>query len=170
MIKIREAKEADIATIRNIAYEVWPVAYADILSTEQMQYMLEKFYDPASLLHQMKTLNHHFIIAEENNFLTGFASFSHHTNNDKIVHLHKLYVRIINQKNNIGKLLIDRVLEIISAAGAEALQLNVNRHNKAIGFYEKMGFEIIRSEDIDIGNNYFMIDYVMEKRIPSPSS
>jgi ribosomal protein S18 acetylase RimI-like enzyme len=39
--------------------------------------------------------------------------------------------------------------------------LNVNRNNKALGFYQKFGFVILREEDIDIGNGYFMNDYIM---------
>jgi ribosomal protein S18 acetylase RimI-like enzyme len=43
--------------------------------------------------------------------------------------------------------------------------VNVNRHNKALHFYEKYGFKIIREEDIDIGEGYFMNDYVMELKL-----
>ncbi|MGZ8545109.1 MAG: GNAT family N-acetyltransferase, partial [Flavisolibacter sp.] len=49
--------------------------------------------------------------------------------------------------------------------GATVLRLNVNRNNSARSFYEKLGFEMIGEEDIDIGNGYFMNDYVMEKKI-----
>ncbi len=49
--------------------------------------------------------------------------------------------------------------------GGTALQLNVNRSNKARFFYEKLGFNVVREEDIDIGNNYFMNDFVMEKKV-----
>jgi ribosomal protein S18 acetylase RimI-like enzyme len=38
----------------------------------------------------------------------------------------------------------------------------VNRENKAIGFYNKLGFTIIAEEDIPIGNGFFMNDYVMQ--------
>jgi len=38
----------------------------------------------------------------------------------------------------------------------------VNRQNNAKNFYEKLGFVVIKEEDIDIGNGYFMNDYVME--------
>jgi hypothetical protein len=41
----------------------------------------------------------------------------------------------------------------------------VNRYNKARAFYEKLGFVVIDEKDFDIGNGYFMNDYVMEKKI-----
>jgi len=41
----------------------------------------------------------------------------------------------------------------------------VNRNNVAKDFYEKFGFIVIKEEDLDIGNGYFMNDYVMQKNI-----
>jgi ribosomal protein S18 acetylase RimI-like enzyme len=49
--------------------------------------------------------------------------------------------------------------------GGTALRLNVNRHNTAKSFYEKLGFIITGTEDADIGNGFFMNDYVMEKQL-----
>ncbi|MBK7271419.1 MAG: hypothetical protein IPI07_18550 [Flavobacteriales bacterium] len=37
----------------------------------------------------------------------------------------------------------------------------MNKRNEAIGFYEHMGFRILREEVIDIGSGYVMDDYVM---------
>jgi hypothetical protein len=40
--------------------------------------------------------------------------------------------------------------------------LQVARKNKAKYFYEKLGFTVIATADFDIGNGYFMNDYIME--------
>lgn len=69
------------------------------------------------------------------------------------------------QGKGAGRFVINEILKAIHRKGGHALQLNVNRNNKAVDFYKKFGFEIIREEDINIGNGYFMNDYVMEKKI-----
>ena len=47
----------------------------------------------------------------------------------------------------------------------DSMFLNVNRHNESsIAFYEKIGFRKVYTEDNDIGNGYFMNDYVMEAK------
>ena len=61
--------------------------------------------------------------------------------------------------------MLDYIIEEIKKSGAKALQLNVNRYNSAVHFYEKQGFKIIREEDIDIGEGFFMNDYVMELKL-----
>ena len=94
----------------------------------------------------------------------GFASFSAH-DDPSVYHLHKIYVLPDEQGKNVGKQLLDYIISDIKAAGATSLQLNVNRFNKALHFYEKQGFKILREEDIDIGSGFFMNDYVMEKKI-----
>jgi predicted lactoylglutathione lyase len=45
------------------------------------------------------------------------------------------------------------------------ISLNVNKFNKAVSFYKKIGFVVASEEDLDIGNGYLMEDYKMEKVI-----
>ena len=66
------------------------------------------------------------------------------------------------QGNGTGKMLLEHVVNSIKEKDATALTLNVNRYNKARYFYEKHGFTIEEEVDIDIGEGYFMNDYIME--------
>ncbi len=96
----------------------------------------------------------------------GFASYSPKQSGVfDCYRLHKLYVLPNQQGKGTGKLLIDFIIDEIKQAGATILELNVNRHNKALHFYNKIGFTIAREQDIDIGNGYFMNDYVMELQL-----
>lgn len=161
MIEIKPAEIPDLPVIQKLAFDIWPSAYLEILGRRQLDYMLEKIYSLASLEHQYKILKHQFILVAENEIPVGFASFSPHKNST-VFHLHKIYVLPQQQGKNIGKQILDYVIQQIKKSSATALQLNVNRHNKALHFYEKQGFKTIREEDIDIGGGYFMNDYVME--------
>jgi len=163
-IAIRFAGPEDIPVIGFLAQQIWPVTYTDILPAEQLEYMLHLFYSPGSLLKQMKEQAHDFLIVEEEEEPIGFASYSA-TDQPGIFKLHKIYVLPGRQGKGLGKLIVDFIVEQIKTREATALQLNVNRFNKARSFYEKLGFRVIREEDIDIGQHYFMNDYVMEREI-----
>ncbi|WP_207759825.1 hypothetical protein [Flavobacterium cyanobacteriorum] len=65
----------------------------------------------------------------------------------------------------MGKLFVNTIYEIAKRNADKAIQLNVNRYNPAVHFYEATGFKIIKEEDIDIGQGYLMEDYVMQKEI-----
>jgi ribosomal protein S18 acetylase RimI-like enzyme len=69
------------------------------------------------------------------------------------------------QGNGIGDSILNYIIDKIRLDIPVSLLLNVNRDNPSIHFYKKKGFKIIGSEDIDIGNGFFMNDYVMEKII-----
>ena len=161
-MKIKGASIADIPLIRELTYKVWPQTYSAILSKEQIDYMLGMMYSEASLQEQMEK-GHTFILVYDAEEPVGFASFSQTA--PGIYKLHKIYVLPSQQGKGTGRYIIDELIKWIKPAGATALQLNVNRHNKAKLFYEKFGFAVIQEEDIDIGNGYLMNDYVMEKKL-----
>ncbi len=158
---IRSADLEDINAIGFLAYQTWPTAYKDILSFEQLQYMLQTMYSPAALQEQMLHQHHHFFVAEIEGNEVGFTSYSEIE--PGVFKIHKIYILPDLQGKGVGKALIDTVIEESKDAGATRIQLNVNRNNKAIEFYLRNGFSIIKEENIDIGNGYFMNDYVMEK-------
>ncbi|HLX93583.1 MAG TPA: GNAT family N-acetyltransferase [Puia sp.] len=163
-LSLRFADIHDISTIGFLAQQIWPYTYKNILSADQLNYMMDLFYSPSSLKKQMKEEKHTFVLIEDSEGSLGFASFSK-ISASGIYKLHKIYVLPALQGKGIGKAMIDFIIEHIKPIGGTALQLNVNRHNKARSFYERLGFSVIHEEDIDIGNNFFMNDYVMEKKI-----
>jgi len=166
MIVIKKAGPENIYGIQSLAEITWPVAYGNILPQQQLRYMLDLFYSKAALEEQMLQKGHQFIIAFDNDEPAGFAAYSPKSIADNNTwRLHKLYIDPNQQGKGVGKILLDHILSAIKPQGATALELNVNRHNKALGFYQKTGFVITGEEDIDIGNGYFMNDYVMEKSL-----
>jgi diamine N-acetyltransferase len=162
-ISIRFADTEDINTIGFLAQQIWPATYSKILAEEQLNYMLNLFYSPAALKKQMQEDGHIFLIIEDDENPVGFASYS--LIDEGIYKLHKIYVSPNQQGKGLGKTIVDFIVNEIKPLNATALQLNVNRFNKAKTFYERLGFTVIKEENINIGNNYFMNDYVMERLI-----
>lgn len=162
MLKIRNASIKDIPLIQELTYQVWPQTYAPILSNEQIEYMLEMMYSDTSLRQQMGD-GARFLIAYDDKVPVGFAAYQEIKPAD--FKLHKIYVLRTWQGKGTGRFMINHIIEEIRKLGASTLQLQVNRHNKAKDFYALLGFTIIEEADFDIGNGYFMNDYVMEKKI-----
>ena len=69
------------------------------------------------------------------------------------------------QGKGIGKLLIDSIAQFAKENSSNSLLLNVNRFNKALIFYQKLGFKIIQEIDIELEHGYLMEDYVMKKEM-----
>ena len=162
-ITIRNATVNDIDLIRELTFKVWPQTYSSIISKEQIDYMLEMMYSKKSLADQIAE-GSKFIIVQDNNKPVGFASYKQVES--AIYKLDKIYILKTQQGKGTGKFVIEYILQQIKNEGASSLQLQVNRHNKnAKSFYKKNGFSVIQEADFEIGNGYFMNDYVMEKKI-----
>ncbi|MBB2150066.1 GNAT family N-acetyltransferase [Pedobacter gandavensis] len=164
MILLRRGKEKDLSSIQEIAKITWGPTYSGIISAEQIDYMLEKMYNKGVLLDQLLE-GYVFLIAEVEGKDVGFASYSKLENSDDAYKLHKLYVLPEVHGKGVGKLLINEVFDKVKEAGGKSLELNVNRENKSTEFYKNAGFKIKETVNLEIGNGFFMNDYVMEKTI-----
>jgi ribosomal protein S18 acetylase RimI-like enzyme len=169
-MKIIQANRTQLPIIAELAYLIWPSTYGEILSQEQLTYMLDKFYSLEALTEQLEEKKHIFLLAEQNGKFIGFASYELNIldENLKLVQIkktkiHKIYVLPSFQGKGIGILLLTEIESKAKESKNDMLFLNVNRFNKAQHFYRKLGFEILYKEDIEIGNGYLMEDYVMEK-------
>ena len=157
---IRNASTVDIPLIRELTMQVWPQTYTPIVGETQVSYMLSRFYNPEALSTQMDESGHRFIIGYYDGQPVAFASYS--GIEPGIYKLHKLYIILQMQGNGIGRSMIAHIVNEIKSSKALALRLNVNRYNtSAMAFYAKTGFKHFAEEDIDIGNGYFMNDYVL---------
>ncbi|UAY57214.1 GNAT family N-acetyltransferase [Arachidicoccus terrestris] len=166
MIEIVPANIADIHTIQQIAHQTWPETFGDILSKEQIDYMLEMMYSTTSLITQMVGEGHHFVLARKNGIHMGYASFESNYKKLSKTKIHKIYVLPDTQGTGVGRSLIAYIEQAAKATSADKkLLLHVNRDNKAVKFYEHIGFSVEGTQDLPIGNGFLMEDFIMEKNI-----
>jgi len=163
MLEIKNATIADIPLIRELTFRIWPQTYSSILSQEQIDYMLEMMYSESSLKKQITEEGCRFIITYENGNPVGFASYSEVES--QRWKLNKIYILRNQQGKGTGKYVINYIIEEIKKLNATALFLQVNKNNAAKTFYERLGFTEIDFINLDIGNGYFMNDYIMEKKL-----
>ncbi len=169
-IIITRAGLSDRAFIRSVSERTWPSTYGHIISQEQIDFMLDWMYSDASLEKQMNTGCEFYIAStqNENGDLdpVGFCSVSPEEEKDKLENsnthkLNKLYVLPIAQGTGAGKALLNKAIDVAKAAGSTSLFLQVNKQNTAYTFYLKKGFIKELEFKFDIGNGFYMDDYVM---------
>jgi len=168
-IIITPATLEDRAFIRSVSERTWPSTYGHIISQEQIDFMLDWMYSDESLAAQFEK-GHQFYIASLNGDPIGFCSVSAETNEVKneVINevakqhkLNKLYVLPSAHGTGSGKALLHKAIEVAKAAGSTSLYLQVNKHNNAYTFYLKNGFVKESEFKFDIGNGFYMDDYVM---------
>ena len=131
MTDIRKATTEDIKLINELAWIAFPATYKDILTKEQIDYMMDWMYSPENLLKQMTEEGHIYYLAYSDNRPAGYVSIQ--KEGEDLFHLQKIYVLPEFQKEHIGKQL----------------------------FCKAMGMKKVSEGDFDIGGGYYMNDYIM---------
>ena len=158
MLKLTEAVAADAPAIAALAEKIWRIHYPPIIGTAQTEYMLRKMYSMDGIGNDMRNGKHYAFIDDEDG-RAGYISWSYPAHGELFIH--KFYVDPGLQGKGIGKRVFHELLEI--NPGVKTIRLTVNRKNfKSINFYYRVGFVIEDVKDFDIGEGYFMNDFVMK--------
>ena len=161
MFTIRKATTADCGLIHDMASIVFPATYKEIISAEQMEFMMDWMYSHDNIRKQMEEEGHVYFIAYKGEEPCGYVSVQPQEEN--IFHLQKIYVLPHFQGHHLGEKLFRTAIDYIKEIHPEPcrMELNVNRNNKALQFYEHLGMKKVREGDFHIGNGYYMNDYIM---------
>ncbi|PHQ30013.1 GNAT family N-acetyltransferase [Leeuwenhoekiella nanhaiensis] len=164
--EVKPLGERDWPVLKSLVDRVWPVTFKDILSEEQIAYMMEFMYSTASLKKQVETGSRFYILYEAAEPI-GYLALIPNYRNEKLtkegswMKVDKLYVMPENHGTGAGRFLMDFAFAEANKENVQGVMLNVNRDNKAVKFYEYYGFKTAYSGDFDIGKGYLMQDYIM---------
>lgn len=165
MFTVRYASTDDCALIRELAQQVFPLTYKEILNPAQIDYMMEWMYSEESIRKQMEQEGHVYLLAYKEKEAAGYVSVR--PDGENVFHLEKIYVLPRFQGTHCGSFLFREAIAHIKKVHPApcCMELNVNRHNKALHFYEHMGMKKVREGDFPIGNGFYMNDYIMGMEI-----
>ena len=160
-MKLTALKIEQLPIVIDLTKKIWPVAYGEILSKAQLDYMIDKFYNETALRELIQKGHVFYLAQDDNEKYVGFVSYELNSEPNK-TKIHKIYVLPETQGTGLGRQFFELVKEKAIENNQNAIFLNVNKYNNAIHFYTKLGFVKVKDEIIDIGNGYVMDDYVME--------
>jgi GNAT superfamily N-acetyltransferase len=156
---------ADVGPVCELAREIWMQHYPGIITVKQIEYMLAQRYSPDAIRMQLYSGEawwEKLLVRDE---LCGFVCYER-ANAAGEMKLDKLYVHQLVRGRGYGAALIARVETAARQQGMNTIYLQVNKYNHAsIAAYLRCGFGVKRAVKADIGNGFFMDDYLMSKRV-----
>ena len=162
---IRRTVEVDIPLISRLAASIWRACYPEIITREQIDYMLARMYSPETLQDEMHAQQIRYELMFAATSAVGFAAYGP-AESPGIFKLHKLYLQPERHGRGLGTSLLQHCEREAAKLGARKLVLNVNKRNpKAIRAYGRNGFKIEDSIVADIGGGFVMDDFVMGKEL-----
>ncbi len=161
MVSFKKATDQDITLLQELAEKSWNSAYANILSTDQIEYMLTEMYAKDELFKQLQNPNYQYYLILSDVIPAGFIGFEFHYEKET-TKLHRIYLLKEFKGKGLGKKGLDFMKKMAAQTSDKRIILNVNKENPARKMYESQGFKVFKEEVFDIGNGYLMDDFLME--------
>jgi ribosomal protein S18 acetylase RimI-like enzyme len=164
-VTIRPMTAADIEAVAALAAEIWRAHYPALISSAQIEYMLDERYSSGVLDAELGRTDLWwdllFCGAEPRAFGSYFL-----TERPGEMKLDKLYVHAEHQRRGYGLMLIERALARAREHHCSRLVLAVNKRNAtAIAAYRKHGFFVESAVVKSIGGGFVMDDYIMVRTV-----
>ena len=151
-----------IEIIERLACEIWNEHFTPIIGKAQVDYMLEKFQSKKAITEQMENGFLYFLIKSNKNHIGYMGVFP----DEDQLFLSKLYITASERGTGYGRKAIEFLEALATEKDVRKISLTVNRNNSGtIKMYKELGFVNLESIVKDIGNDFVMDDYVMEKKI-----
>lgn len=167
LIRLVPVDATEAAAVREMAELIWPATYRDIISAQQIRYMLDRMYALPMLAEQINSPEHRFfwIEAEAEDLRCGFLAVEW-DESDNSVQLQKLYLLPEQQGKGCGSAAWQALEELLRSGGCTQVSLRVNRFNAtALKYYEKCGFTTQKTDCRDIGGGFVMDDFILKKSL-----
>lgn len=161
-IKLVSENSEDVLKMSQMATLILRDYYDPILGKEQNDYMLEKFQSVNAIKEQLKEGYQYFFV-KDNDIDLGFVAFYP---KEDFLYLSKFYLYKEARGKGYARGILDFLISETKKLNLKGIELNVNKYNVTCKIYEKLGFRRIRSEKNDIGQGYFMDDYVYFYDVP----
>jgi GNAT superfamily N-acetyltransferase len=147
----------------NLAHTTWQATYPGIISQEQIDFMLARFYNRPLVESQLADPTQFFRAIEEKQTFLGYL---HAYPENNALKVSKLYVLPTAHKQGLGKILLHNAELEAQRLGLSGIRLNVNRYNPAYQFYLHLDFLVEETIDIPL-DKYILNDYIMFKPLPT---
>jgi len=154
-------EQRDIQAVAELANEIWNEYFVDIIGQAQVDYMLEHYQSVSAITAQLESGQEYYLLKLDSK-LVAYVSLISDNPRGKVM-ISKLYVKQIIRGEGVGLYLLDFVKGECIKKGIHSIWLTVNRHNQStIDWYLRRGFKVTAETRKDIGEGYFMDDFIME--------
>lgn len=152
--------EQDIKKLAELAEEIWHEYFVEIISEEQINYMVERFQSYTALTCAIKEESYIYFMAYEKGDFIGYCGIKPE---GERMFLSKLYLRKDQRGKGLSSLLLNKAISVAREEGKKAMYLTCNKYNQhSLDVYHAKGFYDIDSVQSDIGHGFIMDDYILQ--------
>ena len=169
-LTIKKCTFEDLHTLQEISYETFDETFKHQNSPENMNTYLERAFNLTQLEKELSNISSQFFFVYHNNEVAGYLKVNvDEAQSEKMdgesLEIERIYVKNKFQKLGLGKLLLNKAIEIAMESDKKKIWLGVwEKNENAIVFYKNMGFVQTSSHSFYMGDEE-QIDLIMTKTL-----
>ncbi len=169
-VEIKKCNIVDLQTHQEISIVTFYVAFKDQNSPESMNAYLESAFNLNQLEKELTNISSQFYFVIFHNEIVGYLKLNtgdaqSEKMGDESLEIERIYLKSKVQKNGLGKLLINKAIEIARESNKQNIWLGVwEKNDNAIAFYQKMGFIQTGTHSFYMGDEE-QLDFIMTKTL-----
>lgn len=169
-VEIKKCNIEDLQTLQEICIETFYDAFKDQNSPESMNAYLESAFNLNQLEKELTNISSQFYFVIFHNEIVGYLKLNtgdaqSEKMGDESLEIERIYLKSKVQKNGLGKLLINKAIEIARESNKQNIWLGVwEKNDNAIAFYQKMGFIQTGAHSFYMGDEE-QLDFIMTKTL-----
>ena len=156
----------DYQSIEQLAFEIIPEFYADIIPHDHNIFFVQKFQTVQPILQQISNGFEYYLI-KENHIPVGYFGIQINKSTGEMI-LSKLYILKSERGKGFGTKAMEMIIDRAKDLKIIRIILTVNRKNeRTINLYKKSGF--VKTKDLvnQFENGHTILDDEMTKTFPS---
>ncbi len=150
---------SEVNELQAISRETFSASYSAFNTAENIKLYMDTKFSIENLLSELDIKNSKFFFIWWNEAIAGYMKLNTdtaqtHLNNDHCLEIERIYILQQYQRKQLGKLLLDKAIDIANIAGMQYIWLGVwERNFKAMDFYERNGFKKYGTLDFLFGTD-----------------
>lgn len=156
-MELREATDADLRSIRQIAEASLDASYSDELGEDAVYRLTEEWYDRERVSDRLADESVLYVVAETDEGVVGFAEVELADPERTGGEIQWLHVHPNHRGEGVGRELLTEVEDRIRASGATRIEGVVLAANEAGNeFYRDNGYTLVGEQTVPIGEHEFV--------------
>ena len=139
VVAVRVTRLKHIKALRSLTHKIWRQHFPGIISSEQIEYMLHKFYGVSGILKKL-WVGEVFYLVRSGNEYVGYFSYTLEPKAKK-AQLNKFFLLKEFRGRGIAHAAFQHIIRRCEEAGCKSIWLAINRKNSdSIAAWEHLGF------------------------------
>lgn len=163
-------KPSDLETLKEISFQTFYETFEDVTAKKSIDDYTNSAYTNKNLIEELNDSNSFFYFLYLDKKLAGYLKLNINNSQtepmgSEYLEIQRIYIKNDFQKNGLGKILINKSIEIAKKYNKKYIWLGVWEYNYiAQKFYKKHGFTKTGSHVFMMGDEK-QTDYIMKKQL-----